>query len=365
MEITAANPQHKRRQPASYLNKIKPLAMVLAAVIAMAFAPNAAAANLIDEPRTLVPMGNTVGISLKADGVMVVSVPDTCSDGKSPSPAKAAGMKPGDIITRIGASRVTSGDELKRALAAVDGTSVAVLVSRDGAAVQLNLTPHAQENGNHTLGVMVRDGINGIGTVTYVDPASGEYGALGHSVSDNETGLILPLRTGEITKTSVTSVTKGQPGTPGQLRGIDNTGADIIGSITENSEHGIFGVMAQPEAARDALPAADDSELHTGDAVILSNVSGSEVREYKIEISRVYSGAESDSRSMLVTVKDPELIAQTGGIVQGMSGSPIIQDGKLVGAVTHVLIGNPEKGYGVSISKMLDMADDQKLNLAA
>jgi stage IV sporulation protein B len=263
-------------------------------------------------------------------------------------------VKAGDVITRVGKTRITSGDILKDVLKKLDGAPVAVQVARGGETVQITVTPHRTGEGEYSFGLMVRDGVSGIGTVTFYDPETGAYGALGHSVSDGETGLLLPLRDGTITRASVTDVAKGRSGTPGQLHGAFDFERKL-GSITVNSDCGIFGVLSDGDAIqRAALPAAEDSELHTGAATILSNVSGSEVKEYQAEITRVYTGAEAVGRSMLVTVTDPALLEQTGGIVQGMSGSPIIQDGKLVGAVTHVLINDPTKGYGVSIGKMLE-----------
>ncbi|MDR3278426.1 MAG: SpoIVB peptidase [Oscillospiraceae bacterium] len=310
--------------------------------------------SIAAEAKSLVPMGNAVGIRLDAEGVLVISVPDTCADGATPSPARNAGVKAGDVILRVGKTRITSGDILKDVIKKLDGAPIALQVARGGDTVQLTVTPHKTGEGAYSFGLMVRDGVSGIGTMTFYDPETGAYGALGHSVSDGETGILLPLRGGVITRASVTDVAKGRSGTPGQLHGAFDF-EEELGSITVNSDCGIFGVLVSRDASqRGALPVAEDSELHTGAATILSNVAGSEVREYQAEITRVYTGAEAVGRSMLVTVTDPALLERTGGIVQGMSGSPILQDGKLVGAVTHVLINDPTRGYGVSIGKMLE-----------
>ena len=174
-------------------------------------------------------------------------------------------------------------------------------------------------------------------------------------MSDTETGILIPLRTGTILKSSVTDVAQGKIGFPGQLHGTFNAD-NVVGNLVKNSPNGIFGQILSPEfvTGREAIPVADTKEIHTGPATILSNVSGTEVCEYTVEITRLYTGSEAAGRSMMLTVTDPRLIEQTGGIVQGMSGSPIIQDGKLIGAVTHVLINDPTRGYGLAIEKMLD-----------
>jgi stage IV sporulation protein B len=218
------------------------------------------------------------------------------------------------------------------------------------------VSPRLTKSGEYSLGLWVRDAVSGIGTVTFYDPATNTYGALGHAVNDSDTGVVLPVRGGAISRVSVTDVAKGKSGAPGQLRGSFNFD-DRLGTVVANTGCGIFGKITAPEfPAGNAIKTARESEIHTGSASILSNVSGGEVREYTAEISRVYSGGEADGRSMLVTITDPALTEITGGIVQGMSGSPIIQDGRLIGAVTHVLISDPLKGYGISIEKMMSGA---------
>jgi stage IV sporulation protein B len=303
----------------------------------------------------LIPMGNAVGITLQSEGVMIVGIPEILADGTSMSPAGQAGLSAGDIITQIGLMRVSTNEDLKSAVNKLDGSPVSVTVTRGTRNLQLTVTPHKTEDGRFELGLWMRDGIAGIGTLTFYDPETGIFGALGHAVNDNETGVIIPLRTGSVTRSSVTDVIQGQVGMPGQLHGTYNS-ESILGSLTKNSPSGIFGIMETNELMRgkNALPVAGLSEMKTGPAIILSNISGTEVKEYTVEIIRIYTGAEAVGRSMMISVKDPQLIAQTGGIVQGMSGSPIIQNGKIVGAVTHVLINDPTRGYGISIENMLD-----------
>lgn len=307
------------------------------------------------EGKRLIPMGNAVGINLQSEGVMVVGIPEILADGSSVSPARQAGLTMGDIITQIGSVHVSTNEDLKSAIDKLDGSPVSVTITRGTRVIQLVVTPHKTEEGRCELGLWMRDGIAGIGTLTFYDPETGVFGALGHAVNDSETGVIIPLRGGSVTRSSVTDVIQGKAGMPGQLQGTFN-GESILGSLTKNSSNGIFGFMVKNDMinGKAALPVADFSDVKTGPATILSNVSGTEVKEYAVEIIRVYSGAEAVGRSMMISVKDPQLIARTGGIVQGMSGSPIIQNGKIIGAVTHVLINDPTRGYGISIENMLN-----------
>ena len=309
--------------------------------------------------KTLIPMGNAVGINIQSEGVMVVGMPEILSDGVSTSPARDAGLSAGDIITQIGAQRVSSNEDLKSAIDKLDGTTVPVKVTRGTSVLQLKLTPHKGADGHCELGLWMRDGIAGIGTLTFFDPKTGAFGALGHSVNDIETGVIIPLRGGSIMHSVVTDVIQGKAGMPGQLKGTFNI-ESVLGSLNFNTPSGIFGTMNAGDMIRGkaAVPIAGMSEIRTGPATILSNVSGSEVREYKVEVTRIYTGNEAIGRSMMISVTDQELIKQTGGIVQGMSGSPILQNGKLIGAVTHVLVNDPTRGYGISIENMLNSISD-------
>jgi stage IV sporulation protein B len=287
------------------------------------------------------------------------------NDGVS-SPAYSAGVSAGDIITQIGSQRVSSNEDLKTAISKLDGSPIPLRVLRGGSVLLLQLTPHRSAEGKCELGLWMRDGIAGIGTVTFFDPKSGVFGALGHSVNDVETGVIIPLRTGAISKSTVTDVVLGKAGSPGQLHGSFNF-ENVLGRVTQNTANGIFGLMEKQDLVqgRRPIPVAGGSEIRTGPATILSNVAGSEVREYKVEITRIYTGAEAIGRSLMLTVTDPALISQPGGIVQGRSGSPIIQNGKLIGAVTHVLVNDPTKGYGISVEKMLGTVSDEVNRKAA
>jgi len=319
----------------------KALSVMLAVLLVFATVSVADAMEMPD----LIPGGNTVGLQISTDGALIVGLNST----NQKSPAQAAGLHGGDIITHIGSEKIDSVEEVQQIISESNGKTVSVRVSRNGKLLQFEVTPVTNEDGDALLGVWLRDAVAGIGTLTFINPATNEFGALGHSVSDADTGSILPIKDGKIMPAEVTSVIKGTVGEPGQLQGNFNPSVNS-GVITRNTANGIFGYIST-DGARNAIPTAEHSEISIGAAKILTAVDGTEVREYDIEISRVYPLGEE--RNMLITVTDPELISKTGGIVQGMSGSPIIQNGKLIGAVTHVLISDPQKGYGISLEQML------------
>ncbi len=301
---------------------------------------------------SLVPLGHTTGIKISSSGALVVGY----SDSVSPNPCKAAGIAPGDIIRKVGDMEISSNADLVKAVSESGGKPLTFEYVRNGKTHTCTVEPKPCDGGEYAVGIWVRDSIAGIGTLTYFDPETNTYGALGHGISDNETNTLLPLQNGSLLPSKVQSVTKGKPGHPGELVGIfdiDRTFADI----SKNTEGGIFGKITDATSIQKgaALPLAKRNEIHRGPAKILSNVEGDEVKEYDIEITAIYFDGEK-TKNMLIRATDPELLAKTGGIVCGMSGSPIIQDGKLVGAVTHVLVNDPTKGYAIFIDNMLDMA---------
>ena len=306
--------------------------------------------------KMLVPMGNAVGIDLDLQGVVVADVVDFHMAGQTVSPAKDAGIEPGDVIKSINGQEIRKGDDVKNAVQNLDGSAVPVRIERRGQMLQFSVTPFCNEQGGYELGVWVRDGILGIGTLTFFDPENGTFGALGHPVSDMETGRMVPVRCGTLHSASITGVVQGKPGKPGQLDG--RFSQKTLGSVLKNTEGGIFGQLdgGLTAGGSRALPVAKKSEVQLGKASIFSNISGEEVQEFSIEITRIYYGTEKDMRTFMIRVTDDSLLAQTGGVVQGMSGSPIIQNGRLIGAVTHVLVNDPTRGYGIFIENMLEAA---------
>ncbi len=294
----------------------------------------------------LVPGGQVIGLSLENQTVTVAAFDDTLG-----ATAKAAGLQIGDRILSIDGQPIDSAAAVRNALRQAGGT-VELELERAGKTVSLHLEPQATADGPR-LGVCLRQGVTGIGTVTWYDPETGAFGSLGHGVNDSG-GELLEMTRGSIYRASVQSVKRGESGEPGQLRGSVDA-AQALGSLSRNTRRGIFGTAAVPWSG-EAVPVAAASEVRTGPAVICSTVSGDSVREYSVEILKIYPNPKCEGRNLLVHVTDPQLLEATGGIVQGMSGSPILQDGKLIGAVTHVLVNDPTTGYGILIENMLDAA---------
>ncbi len=295
----------------------------------------------------LVPGGKALGIRMTTDGVMIAGISEVETASGKCSPAEKAGLKSGDVITMLGAAKISTADDFKAALNGLDGSKTTVTVEREGKTKQLAITPVQDAEGAWKLGLWLRDGVSGVGTLTFYDPATGVYGALGHSISDDGTGQALPLGDGGVYDAQIIGIVPGQAGAPGQLDGSTDC-TKFLGDIRINCSCGIFGT-----AGFDGQT-VETGDIAVGEATILCTLSGSEVHEYGIEIEKVYSNSEYTT--VMLTVTDPELLEMTGGIVQGMSGSPIIQNGRLVGAVTHVFVNDPTSGYGISIQDMLDMA---------
>ena len=310
---------------------------LFAAALAAAFSAQALAAQL------LIPVGEVVGLSLRDGSVTVAAFHELHG-----SAARDAGIAIGDEIVSLDGRRVDTASDLFDALKCSGGT-VTVTLRRDGKERQVRLCPAVTKDGPR-LGVYVREGVTGIGTVTFFDPDSGAFGCLGHGISDSR-GTLAPMDSGWVYDAAVESVKRGVVGEPGQLKGAVSSEVPI-GTLRSNTARGVFGRGGGWKG--EALPVAAGAQVHPGAAQILSNVHGDEIALFDVQILRCRPG--SDGRDLLLKVTDPELLESTGGIVAGMSGSPIIQDGKLVGAVTHVLVNDPTRGYGIFIENMLDAA---------
>ena len=292
----------------------------------------------------LVPVGQVIGLQLYNDTVTVAAYDDVLG-----GTAKAAGLKIGDRIVKINDTSITCAEDVRAALDS-GGEELNLTVSRGGKQRELTLTP-TQTGDGPRMGVYLRQGIAGIGTVTWYDPNTGAFGALGHGVCDSA-GLLKMTR-GSAYEAAVTEVKKGKSGDPGQLKGTARS-IEPMAPLLRNTAQGVFGVT--PRGWRgEALPVAEYAQIHTGPATIRAQTCG-QVQEYSVEILKIYPQTRSDCRNFLLKVTDPELLRATGGIVQGMSGSPILQDGQFIGAVTHVLVNDPTAGYGIYIQNMLDAA---------
>ena len=314
-------------------------------------------ANALSAGAKLIPVGTAVGIKLFSDGVLVVGLSGVETAQGRMSPGKQCGLKAGDIITHINGSEVDTIEQVQKLLREQGEGRLTIQAVRSSKAVQLTAQTVENREGVPQLGVWLRDSMAGIGTVTFYDPVSGRFGALGHGVNDTDTAMLMPMESGSIMPAVVDEVKKGLPGQPGELHGQFELTKEL-GALSANTERGVFGTSRQlpvPDGAQ-AMEIARRAEVKVGRATILSNVRGELVEEFEVELVCVDRESEG-TRNMLLKVTDPELLAITGGIVQGMSGSPIIQDGKLLGAVTHVLVNDPTRGYGIFIENMLEAAE--------
>ena len=301
----------------------------------------------VSAAQLLIPAGEVIGLELKDQSVTVAAFHQEL--GKA---AQDSGLKIGDRITHINSTAVTCAEDVSRVLQQSNGT-VTVSLLREGKVRKLSLTPEITKTGP-CLGVYLKQGITGIGTVTFYDPETGKFGVLGHGVNDS-TGTLLDMESGSAYEAGIVSVKKGKVGAPGQL--VGSLQADSpIGTLSKNTTQGVFGKSASGWLG-EKLPTATSEEVHTGSAHIRSNVQGDSVQEYSVEILKIYPSAKATGRNMLIKITDPALLNTTGGIVQGMSGSPLVQDGKLIGAVTHVLVNDPTMGYGIFIENMLEAAE--------
>lgn len=301
--------------------------------------------------RYLVPSGETIGVRLYADGVLVVGISRvTDAEGRIAMPAKNAGICVGDRIVAVGEEKIETTDDFVRLINDNGGKAEITLV-RDDKKIKVSLLAvYSEKDGGYKAGLWVRDSTAGIGTLTFYDTTKNTFAALGHGICDADTGLLMTVRRGSITACRVRSVIKGENGAAGELLG-DFSGKEI-GKIEKNS---LCGISGETEVVPYGTPmeAATRFETKEGKAVILCDVDGKGPREYEIEITKVAKTLRSDGKNLTIKVTSPELIEKTGGIVQGMSGSPIIQNGRIVGAVTHVLVNDPTSGYGIFIENML------------
>ncbi len=297
--------------------------------------------------------GMPFGVKMFSEGALVVGFSNIEQDGAMASPAKAAGLRLGDRVICIGETATENNDAVKDALEAAAGP-VEVIYIRDGEQRQTTLTPVWDEaSGQWRAGMWVRDSSAGVGTLTFADPERGVFAGLGHPISDSDTGESIALRSGEIVPCEITGCSKGTAGSPGELKGRFLS-AHAIGSIRINGENGVYGITRTRFTGRQ-MPVAFAQEVRTGDAEIWTTVEGETPRAYRVTIEKINDA--DPRRNMVIRVTDKELLAATGGIVQGMSGSPIVQNGRLVGAVTHVLVNDPTRGYGIFAQTMLRQAE--------
>lgn len=345
-------------------NKVKAIfSAVLAAIMAAGLSLGALAADEADEEdiavptakeiaeRKLIAAGVPFGVKFHTDGVVIVGICGNCG------PAADAGLRKGDVITAVDGARVGSVGEFAEKIQNSNGAQVTLEYRSGGLAHTATIQPIQDENGAYKLGIWIKDSAAGIGTVTFIEPETMLFAGLGHGICDSDSGALVPFAYGSAEEVSLSGITPGRAGAPGELRG-SFTGHKQ-GKLIKNTDAGIYGVLNElPEALLEELyPVGRSSEVKEGKAYIFTTVDGGGRQKYEIEISKIDSSASG--RNFSVRVTDKALLEKTGGIVQGMSGSPIIQNGKLIGAVTHVLVSNPTEGYGIFIENMLsELSED-------
>jgi stage IV sporulation protein B len=307
---------------------------------------------------SLIPGGESIGVSLYTKGALVVGRSDVVTQGgEVKSPARDADLRPGDVIQRINGIAVDNSTQFADLVARYGDRPLHMSVDRDGNALELDVRAvRDQQDGKLRLGIWIRDSTAGVGTLTFYDPATGRFGALGHPITDVDTGTILTVKNGEIVLSKIIDVKIGEKGAPGELRGYFPGDGLGIGSIDRNTKYGIFGNAygkIQNPLYQQPLPVGGQATAHVGPAKILTTIDDGGVREFDCNIVKITRQSEAAAKGIVIEITDRELIEKTGGIVQGMSGSPIIQDGYIIGAVTHVFINEPTKGHGVFIEWML------------
>lgn len=311
--------------------------------------------QVIDD-QELIPVGAPIGIYVKTDGVLVVGTGEfQGTDGVTYSPSKHI-LKSGDYIREMNGEAVEKKDDFIERVRANGAEEIVLTVERGGVLTELSVQPVMDVNGDYKIGAWVRDNAQGVGTMTYID-ADGNFGALGHGINDVDTSTLMHMEDGTLYQTDIVDIKKGTVGNPGEMTGMIIYSDDrILGEITDNSARGIFGACnakALEMACREPLPIGLKQEIEVGPAQILCTVTDT-AKYYDVEITAIHLDHDNVNRGIELTVTDPELLELTGGIVQGMSGSPIIQNGKFIGAVTHVLVQDSAKGYGIFIENMLE-----------
>ncbi len=300
--------------------------------------------------------GEAIGMKLNSSGLTIVTFEEiTTRDYSKVKPYKDKNIQRGDIIVEINGIEVEEVTQFVKEIQKSKGNSIELSYLRNGNLYKETLTPQIDRNdGKYKLGIWVKNMTSGVGTVTYIDKNTGTFGALGHGISDMDGMDLLDVKGGTAYKAVILDVKKGKKGNPGELKGAIREN-DVYGNVVKNTKFGVFGYINEnTDISGKEYEICLKNEVKEGKAQILSTVNGEKTKSYDIEIEKINTYGEIQEKNMIIHVTDKELIDKTGGIVQGMSGSPIIQDGKLVGAVTHVLINEPTRGYGVFIETMLE-----------
>ena len=295
--------------------------------------------------------GENIGITLNSTGILIVGVYDV----NNSSPASDAGLKSGDMITTVNKEKVNNIEEMAQKINDSSKDSVSVGYLRDGKKETTTLKLYKDENNVYKTGLYVKDSVTGIGTLTFIDPETKLFGALGHEIQEQTTGKLLEIKDGKIFDSTVTGVVPSSDGTPGEKKAKYDANK-TVGDVATNTTQGIFGTYTSELPNKDTYKVAKPSQIKAGKAKILTVLNGSEIKEYEINITKINEGKQKN-KNFVFEITDKELLDKTNGIIQGMSGSPIIQGEYVIGAVTHVVVDNPHKGYGIFITNMLEEAE--------
>lgn len=305
------------------------------------------------DEKLLIAGGESIGVMLYTNGALVVGLMEVSGS----NPAAEAGLKPGDIIVAVNGTEIRDAQHLSELIEENGESELSLGVMRNDKNIELKLTPHRDNaDGALRMGAWVRDSTLGVGTLTYIDPEKGSFGGLGHAITDYDTGSLLNVKDGKIVLSDIVEIVKGETGEPGELKGYFSVQGEVLGDIEENTKYGIYGNLKSKGTINNdsVYPAANREEVKKGDAKILCTLDDTGVHEYKCEVTKVSHQNSPDQKSFTIKITDEKLLQLTGGIVQGMSGSPVIQNGKIIGAVTHVFVDDPTQGYGLYIDWMLE-----------
>ena len=303
-------------------------------------------------PKTkVVPLGNAIVLKLYTDGVLIVGMSDI--DGQKPY--DKLDIKEGDRIISINNEEINGAEDLIETINQTNGEEIKIKYIRKNEELETSITPVKNENNEYKLGLWVRDAAAGVGTATFYIPSTGMFAALGHGITDADTGDLVTISNGELVTTNIVTIKKGERGRPGEIKGSIE-GGNKLGDISKNTSLGVFGKINNINlinTTNEEMEVANRNEIKQGKAQIICELEDGKKEYYDIEIQRVYVNNNKDNKSMLIKITDERLLEKTGGIIQGMSGSPIIQNNKFIGAVTHVLVNDPTSGYGVFADMML------------
>lgn len=296
--------------------------------------------------------GQSFGVKLYADGVIVVNLEDYYDGTHYVCPAKTSGIKVNDVIVRANDTQIKSNEELQNVFVKSEGEEIDLTIIRDKNTLNKKIKPVKNMAGMYLIGAWVKDSCAGIGTITYFDKDNNSFGALGHGICDNDTSALIPLSSGEVVCAGISGVNKSVNGKAGSLNGYFSD--KQIGTLTQNSKIGIYGKTNNSFNIPDKrIEIADIDEIKTGKAEVYTTINNNGIENYEIEIARICNKNKDTNDNFTIKVTDDRLLDNCGGIVQGMSGSPIVQNGKLVGAITHVFVNQPNEGYGITIQNMV------------